>query len=162
MGFPGDSVVKNPPANARDMGLIPGPGRSPGEGNGNSLQYSCLGNFMHRGAWQATAHVVTKSQTRLRDNVQLYIVNLIIWKTPNLTKLEYKWNSEHLWEIIRNWLKYIIASPIRRWNLRLRSLDLDLSVTCFDKDNLTEVLWIFSTESKTSCSWCSCLKTSLS
>ena len=44
LGFPGGSVVKNPPANARDAGLIPGLGRSPGEGNGNPFQYSCLGN----------------------------------------------------------------------------------------------------------------------
>ena len=52
-------VVKNPPANAgdaRDMGLIPESGRSPGEGNGNLLQYSCLENPMDRGAWQATVH----------------------------------------------------------------------------------------------------------
>ena len=54
MGFPGDSVVKNPPANsgdAEDMGLIPVLGRSPGEGNGNPLQCSCLKNFMDREAW---------------------------------------------------------------------------------------------------------------
>ena len=44
-------MVKNPPANAGDMGLIPGSGRSPGEGNGNSVQYSCLENPMGRGAW---------------------------------------------------------------------------------------------------------------
>ena len=50
VGFPGGSVVKNPPANAGDLGLIPGSGRSPGEGNGNPLQYSCLGNPMDRGA----------------------------------------------------------------------------------------------------------------
>ena len=54
MGFPGGSVVKDPPANARDMGSIPGSGRSPGEGNDNPLQYSCLGNPMDRGAWRAT------------------------------------------------------------------------------------------------------------
>ena len=53
-GFPGGSVVKNPPANARDAGSIPGLGKSPGEGNGNPLQYSCLGNPMDRGAWWAT------------------------------------------------------------------------------------------------------------
>ena len=54
-GFPSGSMVKNPSANggdARDVGLIPGPGRSPAEGNGNTLQYSCLGNPMDRGAWQ--------------------------------------------------------------------------------------------------------------
>ena len=52
MGFPGGSVAKNPPANARDAGdedSIPGSGRSPGEGNGNPLQYSCLENSMDRG-----------------------------------------------------------------------------------------------------------------
>ena len=51
-GFPGGSAVKNPPANAGEAGLIPGLGRSPGEGNGNHpLQYSCLKNPMDRGAW---------------------------------------------------------------------------------------------------------------
>ena len=49
-------MVKNPPANAGDMGSIPGSGRSPGEGNGNPLQYSCLEYPMDRGAWQATIH----------------------------------------------------------------------------------------------------------
>ena len=49
-GFPGGVVVKNPPANAGDSDLIPGLGRSSGEGNGNPLQYSCLGNSMDRGA----------------------------------------------------------------------------------------------------------------
>jgi len=62
-GFPGDSAVKNLPANAGDVGLIPGLGRSPGEGNGNALQYSCLGNPMGKGTWQATVHGVAKSQT---------------------------------------------------------------------------------------------------
>ena len=54
LGFPGGSVVKNPAANAGDMGLIPGSGRSPKEGNGNPLQYSCLENPMDGGAWWAT------------------------------------------------------------------------------------------------------------
>ena len=65
--FPGDSVVKNLPANAGDMGLIPGSGRFPGERNGYPLQYSCLENSMDKGAWQATVHGVTKSQTRLSN-----------------------------------------------------------------------------------------------
>ena len=60
MGFPGGSVVKNLPAKARDVGLIPGLGRSRGEGNGNPLQYSCLRNPVDRGAWQTTVHGVTK------------------------------------------------------------------------------------------------------
>ena len=50
-GFPGGSAVKNPPANAEDVGSIPGLARSPREGNGNPLQYSCLENSMDRGAW---------------------------------------------------------------------------------------------------------------
>ena len=58
MGFLGDSAVKNLPANAGDVGLIPGSGRYPGEGNGNPLQYSCLENPMDRGAWWATVHGV--------------------------------------------------------------------------------------------------------
>ena len=65
--IPGDSVVKNPSANAEDMGLVPGSGRSPRWGNGSSLQYSCLDNPMDRGAWWATVHGVTKSQTRLSN-----------------------------------------------------------------------------------------------
>ena len=63
MGFPGGSVVGNPPAMQGEMGLIPVSGRSPGEGNGNPLQYSCLDNPMDRGNWQATIHGVTKCQT---------------------------------------------------------------------------------------------------
>ena len=62
-GFPGDSVVQNSPANAGDVGLSPGSGISPGERNGNLLQYSCLENPMDRGAWQAIVHGATKSQT---------------------------------------------------------------------------------------------------
>ena len=62
-------VVKNPLANAgdlRDLGLIPGSGRSPGGGHGNPLLYSCLENPMDRGAWQETVHMVTKIQTQLK------------------------------------------------------------------------------------------------
>ena len=59
--------VKNLPANAGDEGSIPGLGRSPGEGNGTLLQYPCLENLMDGGAWQATVHEVSESQTRLSD-----------------------------------------------------------------------------------------------
>ena len=68
MGFPGGIVVKNLSANAgdaRDVGSIPGLGRSPGEGNGNPLQYSCLGNSMDRGAWWAIVHGVVNNQIQL-------------------------------------------------------------------------------------------------
>ena len=66
-GFPGGSVGKESACNAGDLGSIPGSGRSPGEGNGNPLQYSCLQNSMDRGAWWITVHGVTKSWTQLRD-----------------------------------------------------------------------------------------------
>ena len=69
VGFAGGSVVKHPPANAGDAGSIPESGGSPGEGNGNPLQYPCLENPMDRGAWRATAHGVIKSQTRLKQLV---------------------------------------------------------------------------------------------
>ena len=59
-GFLGGSVVKNLPANAGDAGSIPGLERSPGGGNGNPLQYSCLGNPMYRGTWWATVHGAAK------------------------------------------------------------------------------------------------------
>ena len=61
MDLPGGPVVKNPPANAGDAGSIPGLGKSPGEGNGNPFQYSCLKNPMDRAAWWATVHGVIKS-----------------------------------------------------------------------------------------------------
>ena len=63
LGFPVSLVVKNLLANARDADSIPGSGRSPGEGNGNPLQYSCLENPMDRGTWWATVHGVAESDT---------------------------------------------------------------------------------------------------
>ena len=66
-GFPGSTVGKESACNAGDPGLIPGLKISPGEGNGNPLQYSCLGKPVDRGAWQATAHWVAKSLAQLND-----------------------------------------------------------------------------------------------
>ena len=66
MGFPGGTSIKNLPANAgdvRDLGSIPGSGRAPGKGHGDSLQYSCLENSMDRGAWWALVHRVSKCWT---------------------------------------------------------------------------------------------------
>ena len=65
-GFPGGSGVKNLFASAGDVCSIPGLGRSSGEGNGNPLQYSCLGNPIDRGAWWGTVHGVIESQTQLK------------------------------------------------------------------------------------------------
>ena len=66
-GFSGDSDGKESAHSAGHLGLIPELGRSPGGGHGNPHQYSCLKNSMDRGAWRATVHDVTKSQTRLSN-----------------------------------------------------------------------------------------------
>ena len=66
MGFPCVSVVENLPGNAGDVSSIPGSGRSPGEGNGNPLQYSCLGNPMDRGAWWATVLLLLSRFSRVQ------------------------------------------------------------------------------------------------
>ena len=67
MGFRGGADDKESACNAGDLGSIPGLGRSPGEVNGNPLEYSCLENSMDRGAWRATVHGITKIRTRLSD-----------------------------------------------------------------------------------------------
>ena len=69
VGFPGGSAVKNLLANTGDTGLIPGERGSPGGGNGNPLQYSCLENLIDRGAWQVAVHGVTESQTQLSTHM---------------------------------------------------------------------------------------------
>ena len=81
--YPGGSAVKNLPANAGGAASIPGSGRSPGGGNGNPLQYFCLGNPMDRGAWWATVHGVTKESD---TNSNKYYTNIGLgniqqWKT---------------------------------------------------------------------------------
>ena len=76
-GFPGGSEDKASACKAGDPGSIPGLGRSPGEGNGNPLQYSCLENPMDRGAWWATVHRVAKSRTRLSDFTSLRFTSTV-------------------------------------------------------------------------------------
>ena len=75
MGLLGGSMIKNPSASARDTreaGLVLGWGRSPGVGNGNLLQYSCLENPMGRGTWWTTVHGVTKNRTWLSDKAHMH------------------------------------------------------------------------------------------
>ena len=80
MGLPHSSVGKESACNAQDMGLIPGSGRSPGEGNGSPLQYSCLENPIDRGAWWAIVHSVGKNKTKLdvcnKPNVLFFLCSL--------------------------------------------------------------------------------------
>ena len=87
--------------NVGDLGLIPGLGRSPGEGNGNPLQYSCLENSIDRGAWRATVHGVAKSRTQLRDFTSLHftlgLVLLDLWSGIKIPGI--KWFVTALSEI---------------------------------------------------------------
>ena len=81
--LPGGSEVKAFACNAGDLGSISGSGRSPGEGNGNPLQYSCLENPMDGGAWKATVHGVAKSRTRMSDfthSLKLHFISeMSVW-----------------------------------------------------------------------------------
>ena len=90
MGFPACSEVKASAYNVGDLGSIPGLRRSPGEGNGNPLQYSCLENPMDGGAWWATVHGVAKSQTRLRDFTFTFISMLEKAMAPHSSTLAWK------------------------------------------------------------------------
>ena len=84
LGFPGGTVVKNPTnaGDTRDVVLIVGLGRSPGGGNGNLPQYSCQGNSMDRGAWQATVHWVSESWTQL-STAHTHVSRLIYETCPS-------------------------------------------------------------------------------
>ena len=90
MGSPGGSVVKNPPANAGNVGSIPASGRSPKEGNGNPIQYSCLGNPMDRGAWWTIVRGVSKELDTTwwlnNNNISFTFQNLRVLKYPNLLR----------------------------------------------------------------------------
>ena len=88
ISFPGESMVKNPPANSGEAGSIPGSGRPPGEGNGNPLQYSCLKNSMDRGVWWAIVHgckrtghnLKTKQQKQYLSHVLFLYIHSFIWQ----------------------------------------------------------------------------------
>ena len=92
LGFPGGSEVKVSACDAGDLGSIPGLGRSPGEGSGNPLQYSCLENPMDAGTWWATVHGVAKSQTLLCDSTGLNLELNISYDTVKCKEKE-KWKN---------------------------------------------------------------------
>ena len=107
-GFPGGSEGKASACNAGDCSSIPGSGRSPGQGNGNPLRYSCLENPTDRGAWWATVHGVTKSQTRLSDfTSQPYLGSAInglkfwikVYKEKFLLKKKYFKYYPNIWKV---------------------------------------------------------------
>ena len=106
LGVLGCSAGKNLPANVGDVGLIPGSGRSPGEGNANPLQYSCLGNPMDRGAWRATVHGVTKELGMtywVNNKIKISFTLVLI-----LCKVEYSgFGARQTW--IQSWLYHFLA-----------------------------------------------------
>ena len=109
--FPSGSVVKNPPANAGDTDWIPGSGRYPGEGSGNSFQYSCLGNPVDRGAWWATIHGVAKSQTRLSDFTFTFNGGRRVWIVVGE-----QWKSSLGWETnVSKGESWVHLMPPRNW-----------------------------------------------
>ena len=90
LGFPGGSVVKNPPANAGDVGSISGLGRSPGGENGNPLQYSCLEKscLMHRGTWRAKSIGSQTSRTQLSNSTHARIKGLLYAKHSSSVRVQ--------------------------------------------------------------------------
>ena len=86
LAFPRSSGSKESACNAGDLGSIPGSGKSPGEGNGNPLQYSCLENPMDRGAWWATVHRVVQSQTQLKQ-LSLHVTYLLLGNNSPYTSV---------------------------------------------------------------------------
>ena len=102
MGFPGGADGKESTCSVGDPGSIPGSGRSPGEGNGNPLQYSCLENPMDGEAWQATVHEVCKSRTRLSNFTFflflffffLFVVNSVILLSSSKLALWCYWECQ--------------------------------------------------------------------
>ena len=101
-GFPGGSDGKESACNAREPGLIPGSGSSPGEGNGYTLQYSCLENPMDRGVWWATVHGVTKSRTQLNDfHFLLKLIVVMVSQFCGFTKC--------YWIVQFKWVNYMVC-----------------------------------------------------
>ena len=88
LGFPYNSVGKESACNAGDLGSIPRLGRSPGEGNGNPVQYSCLENPTDRGAWQATVHGVTRVGPNLATSLRLLLLDKILHRHKNFSTIK--------------------------------------------------------------------------
>ena len=94
MGFTDGEVVKNPPANARDMSLIPGSGRSPRVENGNPFQYSCLENSMDRGSWWAAVCGVPNSKIGLSDSTPPHTMHTPSWQGALKTDIRSRFRAK--------------------------------------------------------------------
>ena len=120
-GFPGGSDGKESVCNAGDSGSIPELGRSPREGNGNPLQYSCLENAMNRGAWWATVHGVAKSWTWLSDShthTHTHTHTHHLWIIP----LEFFLSIIHLFRWSASVVAQTVKNPPAMWETWVQSL----------------------------------------
>ena len=129
MGFPGGSAVKNLPASAGDTSSIPGLGRSPGQGNGNLLQYSCMGNPIDRGAWRATVHGITKESDTtngLNNNSIIYLcfTTKIVQMTTKGTYIPWRYTKLILWINVFHWVTIPPANQVPQFE----ELDLKQSL----------------------------------
>ena len=149
------SMVKNPPTNAADVALIPGWGRSPGEGHGNPLQYSCLGKSMDRGAWWATVHGLQRVGHDLATKQQQstnYLIKcpsawicLIRWDRIFLARSLLKWCydlypclciiSEGAWVQFVPLMISILITWLRCWMIELSTVNV------FSHSSWTNILW---------------------
>ena len=116
LGFTNSSAGKNPPAVQETQFLIPGLGRSPGGGNGNTLQYSCLENPMDRGAWWATVHGVPKSQIQLK------------WHSVHTTYLQSTWAFHSLYIFLVSDFLVSICSAFKILNYWIHNIKLCHSI----------------------------------
>ena len=127
MGFPGGSEGKESACNVGDPGSIPALGRSPGEENGNPLQYTCLENSMNRGAWQATVHGVAKSRTWLSDFTFPEIKNLASLPFPGVHASFHVKSGTALFQPVFSFL----SLPSWCWSHSLCSTFIQLSLDVF-------------------------------
>ena len=151
-GFPGGSVLKNPPANAGatgDSGSIPGSGRSPREGNDNTLQYSCLYNSMDRGAWWAAVHRVTESdmtEHECRDtHVSICTASLTIREIQMRTPARSDYTLTRMTIIQRMddancWQAWGASCPLLVENSTVKAFFMELNVCSPDGISETEYL----------------------
>ena len=121
-GFPGGSDSKESACNAGDTCSVFGSGRSPGEGNGNSLQYSCLENPMDEGAWWATVHGITKSQTQLSDFTSLHFI------TYEACNQCHCWWIAGAWQILIPFPFFYVAKPLYKPNCPMMWISI-ISIT---------------------------------
>ena len=119
--FPFGSAGKESAHNSGDMGLVPGLGRSPGEGNGSPLKYSCLKNPMERGAWWATIHTVAKSHewaTWIWSKYDICSMWMMDTQIPILLCIFFNWGiialqcCVNLWYTLMKWISYVYIYPI--------------------------------------------------